>query len=96
MRNQYVYILASRRNGTLYIGLTNNLAKRLDQHATEQSSFTARYGVKTLVYYEVFSNREDARQRERSLKRYNRAWKLNLIEEMNPEWHDLLTSIPYD
>ena len=96
MKNQYVYILASRRNGTLYVGLTNNLMRRREQHWEDGSEFTAKYGVKTLVYYEVHHDRAAARQRERSLKVCKRAWKLDLIESMNPDWKDLSTTVPYD
>jgi len=84
-----VYILASKRNGTLYIGVTRNLAKRTWQHKTNKAeSFTKEYGVHTLVYYEI-----DAIRREKRLKKWNRAWKLELIEKVNPEWKDLSSTI---
>jgi putative endonuclease len=90
MRQGYVYILASGRNGTLYIGVTSNLAKRVFEHREGlASAFTKRYGIQILVWYEVFPLIQDAIQRETSLKRWKRSWKLALIEEINPEWKDL-------
>ena len=86
----FVYILASRRNGTLYIGVTNNLARRVAEHkAGINPGFTCRYGVKTLVYYECFTTFDGAIAREKQLKEWNRAWKISLIEERNPFWLDL-------
>jgi len=86
----YVYILASRRYGTLYIGITNNLARRLEQHRTGAvSSFTRQYGVYDLVYVEVFDDPEEAIVREKRLKEWKREWKIQLIERENPEWRDL-------
>ncbi len=86
----YVYIMASRRNGTLYIGVTSNLAQRVWEHREGlREGFTKRYGVKQLVYYELFEEAEFALLRETRLKRWNRAWKIALIEEMNPDWADL-------
>ncbi len=85
----FVYILASRRNGTLYIGMTDELARRTWQHkrgATE--GFTKKYKIKTLVWYEVHDSRETAFQRERQIKKWNRTWKLQLIEKTNPGWRD--------
>ena len=85
-----VYILASRRNGTLYIGMTDDLAQRVWQHRIgAMPGFTRTYGVKMLVWYEQHATRESAFARERALKKWNRAWKLRLIEEMNPDWRDL-------
>ena len=85
----FVYILASRRNGTLYIGMTDNLARRYSEHDVGAvPGFTRKYGVKTLVWYEVHESRETAFQRERQLKKWNRAWKLRLIERSNPNWQD--------
>ena len=84
------YILASRKRGTLYIGVTNDLPNRVLQHrAGTGSVFTRRYKVHLLVYYEQFDDVRDAIQREKSLKRYARAWKINLIEENNSDWKDL-------
>ena len=86
----FVYILASRRNGTLYIGMTDNLVARVWQHqAGLVPGFTKQYGVKTLVWYEVHETREAAILRERQLKKWNRRWKLELIERQNPAWNDL-------
>jgi putative endonuclease len=87
----YVYILASQRNGTLYIGHTDSLNGRIWRHQEETSpeSFTAKYGVKQLVYYEVFETREAAFARERAMKKWRRAWKIELIERFNPGWRDL-------
>jgi putative endonuclease len=86
----FVYILASRRNGTLYIGMTDNLARRIWEHKSGAvPGFTRKYGVKMLVWYEVHETRESAFQRERQLKKWNRAWKLALIERSNPSWRDL-------
>jgi putative endonuclease len=85
----FVYILASRRNGTLYIGMTDNLARRCWEHQKDVvSGFTKRYGVKILVWYELHESRENAFQRELQLKKWNRAWKLKLIERSNPKWQD--------
>jgi putative endonuclease len=87
----FVYILASRRNGTLYIGMTDNLARRVWEHQTGAvAGFTRKYGVKTLVWYELHESRESAFLRERQLKKWNRAWKLQLIEGRNPDWRDLV------
>jgi len=93
-QQQAVYILASKRNGTLYIGVTSNLAKRTWQHKNDRAeSFTKEYGVHTLVYYEPHPTMLDAIRREKRLKKWNRAWKLELIEKVNPEWKDLSSTI---
>jgi putative endonuclease len=85
-----VYILASCRNGTLYIGVTSNLPARVWQHRTDVvEGFTRKYAVHTLVYYEVHPTMTRAITREKQLKKWNRAWKLELIEQHNPEWKDL-------
>jgi putative endonuclease len=90
----FVYILASQRNGTLYIGMTDDLSRRVEQHRADAlSGFTRAYGVKTLVWYEVHETRQAAFQRERQLKKWNRAWKLELIERMNPTWRDLVDEL---
>ena len=90
----YVYILASRRNGTLYIGVTTQLAKRIADHRAGMGSvFTAKYKVKRLVYMEVFDEIGAARARESTLKHWRRGWKIRLIEENNPNWHDLYDQI---
>lgn len=89
-RTYYVYILASERNGTLYIGITNNLALRLSQHKNGRGSeFARRYSVNRLVYVENYDTPSDAIRREKQLKKWNRAWKIELIEKDNPEWQDL-------
>jgi putative endonuclease len=88
-KNYYVYILASRRNGTLYIGVTSDLIKRTWEHKNKViEGFTKRYSVDKLVYFEQFSDPENAIKREKRLKKYNRKWKLELIEKENPEWRD--------
>ncbi len=86
----YVYIMASKRNGTLYTGVTSNLVQRIWQHKHDGvEGFTSRYGVKMLVYFEVHETAESAITREKQIKKWNRAWKVNLVEEDNPEWRDL-------
>ncbi len=91
-KDYFVYILASRRNGTLYIGVTNDLARRLEEHRNgEASSFTRKHRVHTLVYFETFSEIDVAIARETRLKKYKREWKMNLIEQTNPNWRDLVT-----
>jgi putative endonuclease len=90
----YVYILASKRNGTLYIGMTHNLAKRVWEHKNKiVKGFTAEYSVTILVYYEVVEDHQSALQREKTLKKWNRKWKLELIEKHNPTWKDLYDNI---
>jgi putative endonuclease len=90
----FVYIVASRRNGTLYTGMTDNLARRVWEHAAGIiPGFTKQYRVKMLVWYEVHDSREAALLRERQLKKWNRAWKLELIERSNPGWRDLAEEI---
>ncbi len=89
-----VYLLASRRNGTLYIGVTSNLVKRIWEHQNNVvEGFTKNYGVHTLVYYEQHVTMEAAIAREKQLKKWNRAWKLRLVEERNPDWRDLWPEI---
>jgi putative endonuclease len=88
--NYYVYILCSQRNGTLYIGVTNNLTRRVYEHKSKSASgFTEKYNVDKLVYMEVYPNIRDAIRREKYLKKWNRNWKISLIEQTNPEWKDL-------
>ncbi len=90
----YVYILASKPNGTLYTGVTSNLIQRVWQHKHDViQGFTRKYNVKTLVYYEVHENAESAITREKKIKRWRRAWKLGLIKDSNPEWRDLYEDI---
>lgn len=89
-----VYLLASKRNGTLYVGVTSDLVKRIWEHKNHVvDSFTKQYGVAQLVWYEVHETMESAIQREKALKEWQRAWKLKLIEEFNPDWNDLYDSI---
>ncbi|MBI5876115.1 MAG: GIY-YIG nuclease family protein [Chloroflexi bacterium] len=85
-----VYILASQRNGTLYVGVTGNLSRRVWQHKNDEVvGFTRQYHVHILVYYEVFDDMRAAIEREKQLKKWNRAWKIELIERANPQWRDL-------
>ena len=85
-----VYILANRRNGTLYIGVTSNLIKRVWEHKNNiADSFTKRYKIHCLVYYETYTDMLQAIAREKNLKNWQRRWKLQLIENTNPEWKDL-------
>ncbi len=86
----YVYMLASQRNGTLYVGSTDCLTKRIWEHKVNvRPGFTAKYGVKFLVWFEVHDTRGGAFRRERQIKEWKRAWKLGLIEKSNREWRDL-------
>jgi len=90
MRRGFVYIMASRRNGTLYIGVTNNLIERVTQHKEGHgSAFVKKYKVTMLVWFEEWALLTEAIQRETSLKRWPRKWKLALIEKHNPAWQDL-------
>jgi putative endonuclease len=90
----YVYILASRRNGTLYIGVTNNLGWRSFEHREGLSDgFTKKYRVKKLVYYEAHEDVTQAIQREKNMKHWPRAWKIALIERENPDWRDLYETL---
>ncbi|MDP1632983.1 MAG: GIY-YIG nuclease family protein [Caulobacter sp.] len=90
----YVYILASQRNGTLYIGSTDSLVRRVGEHREGLSrGFTSRYGVKRLVWYEPFATRDDAFRRERQMKVWRRAWRIERIEKSNPGCRDLYPEI---
>lgn len=90
MNTFYVYILASQRNGTLYIGFTDDIERRVLEHKQKVvEGFTAKYNVNILVYFEEFNNSEDAILKERQMKKWKRAWKLKLIEKENPNWDDL-------
>jgi putative endonuclease len=89
-----VYILTSQRNGTLYIGVTSNLQKRIWEHKNNLiEGFTKKYGVHQLVYYELHQDMMSAITREKQMKKWNRAWKVELIERQNPEWKDLWEGI---
>ena len=90
----YVYILASERNGTLYIGVTSDLVRRVYEHREKVfAGFTKQHSIARLVYFEQYDAIYDALQREKNLKKWSRAWKIALIEEKNPEWHDLYPGI---
>jgi putative endonuclease len=90
----YVYIMASQRNGTLYVGVTNDLVRRVYEHKEGLiPSFTKQYNVKTLVHYEVFDDPKSAIAREKQLKAWQRSWENRLIEETNPYWNDLYADI---
>jgi putative endonuclease len=92
----FVYILASGRNGTLYIGVTNDLARRMAEHKGRfVPGFTRKYQVDQLVYFEAFASILEARAREHSMKRWRRAWKIELIEKLNPDWRDLTDDLSF-
>ena len=94
MKQYYVYILASKKNGTLYIGVTNNLLKRVDEHKNKLiDGFTKKYNVHNLVYYEQFNDISSAITREKQLKNWKRKYKLELIEKSNPNWTDLFEEL---
>ena len=94
MKQYYVYILANRKNGTLYIGVTNDVVKRVYEHKNNLvEGFTKKYGVHTLVYYEQHDNPDNAIAREKRMKKWRRAWKIELIETDNPDWKDLYNDI---
>ena len=86
--------MAKERNSTFYVGITSDLSKRIWEHKNEVADgFTKKYGIKNLVYYEIFDDPENAKKQKKRLKKWNRAWKLRLIEENNPDWEDLYDSI---
>ena len=90
MKGGFVYIMASRRNGTIYIGVTSDLRKRAWEHRTGViGGFTRRYGCKLLVWFQTFDSLDSARHRELQMKEWRRAWKLEAIEQLNPDWRDL-------
>lgn len=90
----YVYMLASRKGGTIYTGVTNDLSRRTHQHREGAgSSFTSKYSVHRLVWYEAHDQIHTAIQREKNIKQYYRQWKIDLIEEMNPDWNDLYRTL---
>lgn len=93
-KQYYVYILASKRNGTLYIGVTSDLVKRVWEHKNKAiKGFTEKYGVDLLVYFETSQNPTSAITREKQLKKWKRDWKIRLIEKTNPQWKDLYNEI---
>jgi len=94
VKNYYVYILASKKNGTLYVGVTSNLIKRVYEHKENLADgFTKKYNVHSLVYYEVFNNINEAILREKRIKEWRREWKTQLIEKKNPDWKDLYNEL---
>jgi putative endonuclease len=94
MKQYYVYMMASRQNGTLYTGVTSNLIKRVHQHKTGSlGGFTAKYKVNSLVYFEITTDVHCALKREKNIQAWKRAWKIRLIEEKNPKWLDLFPEI---
>ena len=94
MKAGYVYIMASRRNGTLYIGVTSDLVKRVWEHRNGVvPGFTRKYGCKLLVWYAAFEDLQEARLRELQMKKWKRLWKLREIEQMNAEWQDLYPAL---
>jgi len=94
MKQPAVYILASKRNGTLYTGVTSDLIKRVWEHKNNLADgFTKKYDVHMLVYYELHGDMSEAITREKRIKKWNRAWKLRLIEQNNPQWRDLYATI---
>ncbi len=93
-KTYYVYILASKPNGTLYTGVTHSLLKRVEEHKNNYySGFTSKYNVKRLVYFEIFNNPDTAIRREKCIKKWKRAWKIELIERNNRDWRDLYYDI---
>ena len=94
MRPSYVYILASKRNGTLYVGVTSDLVKRIWEHKSDVADgFTKRYHIHILVWYEEHASIQDAIQREKNIKEWNRAWKIELIQRSNSLWRDLYPEV---
>ncbi|MEP6831312.1 MAG: GIY-YIG nuclease family protein [Rhizomicrobium sp.] len=94
MADYFVYMLASQRNGTLYVGVTNDLGRRVGEHRSKAvAGFTKRYNVSLLVWYEAFCDINDAIAREKQIKGWNRAWKVRLIEKDNSGWNDLAVSL---
>ena len=90
----YVYIISNKKNGTIYIGVTNNLIRRIYEHKYEMvEGFSKKYGLHKLVYYEIYNTIKDAIAREKQLKNWKRNWKVKLIEKDNPEWKDLYQEI---
>ncbi|MDP3880302.1 MAG: GIY-YIG nuclease family protein [Dehalococcoidales bacterium] len=94
MSSYYIYILASKRNGTLYVGSTSDLVRRIYEHNNNYvEGFTKKYGIHNLVYFEECDDRDAAVLRERQIKEWKRRWKLEMIEKVNPEWNDLYEQI---
>ncbi|WP_394727466.1 GIY-YIG nuclease family protein [Altererythrobacter sp. GH1-8] len=96
MQEGFVYIVTNRTDGVLYIGVTTDLAHRIEQHRSGYgSSFTKRYNCYRLVWFQWFDDLNDAQRFERRMKKWNREWKVNRIKERNPSWADLVSSIPH-
>lgn len=94
MRSGYVYLMASRRNGTLYLGVTSNLPGRVFQHRNKLiAGFSSKYGCTTLVWFEACDDIQSARARELQMKKWKRSWKVELIERSNPQWLDLYPTL---
>ena len=94
MKQPAVYLLGSKRNGTLYVGVTSDLIKRVWEHKKNLvEGFTKRYGVHSLVYFELHGDMYEAIRREKKIKKWNRAWKIELVEKTNPRWRDLWPSL---
>jgi putative endonuclease len=90
----FVYILANKPRGTLYVGVTNDLVRRVSEHKAKLvPGFTRKYGIDQLMYFEQYPSILEARARERTLKRWRRAWKIDLIKKLNPDWHDLSSKL---
>ncbi len=97
VKQPYVYLLASRKHGTLYIGVSSNLTQRLHQHRTRAlPGLTANHGIKRLVWFERYETMDSAILREKQMKRWNRDWKISLIERENPDWLDLATQFGFE
>lgn len=93
-KKYYVYIMAKARNSTFYVGMTSDLKKRIWEHKSKAADgFTKKHDIKDLVYFEIFNDPENAIKREKRLKKWNRIWKMRIIEEMNPDWKDLYEEI---
>jgi len=93
-KHPYIYIMTNRAKGTLYVGVTSNLPRRTQQHRTKhKKGFTAKYELTKLVYYERHKSMHEAIKREKAIKKWHRAWKVELIESVNPEWIDLLGKV---
>jgi putative endonuclease len=96
MKKYYVYILSSKKNGTLYTGVTNSLVRRIYEHKNKlNDGFTKKYNVVRLVYYEEFENIIDAILREKRIKKWKRQWKIELLEKLNPKWNDLFNDLRF-
>ena len=94
MKTMYVYIMSNKNNGTLYVGVTSDLVRRVYEHKNKLiEGFTSKYNLTKLVYYEIWQGEIEAIQREKNLKHYNRKWKIELIDKFNPEWNDLYESL---